>query len=143
VAMMTKPIMQKACAIIAIINMAALKSPGTVLTKSFMLQECAKIAILTCTIKKREINCNPLMRKLRIYKIVRKNLSISIKKANIKNKIFKKKTLNSIDKITELSKSNPLIMSFFVFSGHLITKRNQFAIWAEDLFITSKKSVNQ
>ena len=83
------------------------------------------------------------MRKPRIYKIVRKNLSISIKKANIKNKIFKKKTLNSIDKITELSKSNPLIMSFFVFSGNLITKRNQFAISAEDLFITSKKSVNQ
>lgn len=64
---MTKPIMQKACAIIATINMAEPKNPGTVLTKSFMLQGCAKIAILTCTIKKSEINCNLLMKKPRIY----------------------------------------------------------------------------
>ena len=46
--------MPKVFAIIAIINLEEIKNHGTVLTKSYMQVECAKIVISICIIKRRE-----------------------------------------------------------------------------------------
>ena len=49
-----KNTMPKECAAIVIINMEELKNLGTVLMRSFMLTECAKIAISIHIIEKEE-----------------------------------------------------------------------------------------
>lgn len=84
---MIKHIMLKVCATIAITNMDAQKSHGTVHMINFMLQECVKIATLTTIIVK---NVNKKM----VKKISLKKLKIKVNYKMKNQKIYDYKILD-------------------------------------------------